>query len=990
MVKEIVFDTSIDINGLRKNLAEAEKAVLKYKKAYEEKRASLQTDSDALDELQAKVDALRAKVAEYKAILAQGASAGFEPYTEAYTNLPQAEAELARLEVALDKSIDSNIRQSESLEQTGVSLGTAEIKAREYGAALTQAEAEQRAFNDEIRKTQDRSIAFTRLKNGIKKLKPHIDMAHTGIGRLGRRILGLARRVFIFSMITMALRKVRSALSSMIKDNAEATASINQMKAALATLAQPIMELVIPAIIHLAQWVTTAASAIANLIATLTGRTFSDFTKKVKNLNETASGSGSGNKKFLASFDTVQTVGSNNGGGASSAVTDLAAEAAKLEAIELPQWLTDLIEVLGQFAGVAVEAGKGLVDNFIKPIADWISSSAIPQITQALQTLYNNVDWDGIITNLNDLWKGISQFVIGIGQGLIDFITKIIKSKVFASIIEGFAGVLGDLGRTLQDIDPDLIAAITETVSKFLALWVTYKAVKGIIVGIKGALSTFAGAVASLGILGIMAAVIGGILGMADAYITYQNKLQDRKEIEAFGDTVDNISKKIRNKIDTTNEEIDAIIKEKTETQKTSEAELKYADKLMEEYQKLRDKEDLTNDEKQRMWDLSNELIELYPDLFEKFKDEQGHLQISREEWNKLRESVLKEIQAEAAREKIQKLYEKQIELEEAQEEAIKNEKIAYEEYKKALNNATDASYLEFTAAWDLLYALQNNLTTVDNLTDAQQEIWDKYVGTEGSIYDLADAVTELSKDMTDAGREQNAAVSTASANWQRMKTDVELANKAVDENNTKITDFANKYIYNSEEVKDSAEKTANAVKEESKSIKSQVKEDAESTAKAVVNAQKTVENEAPKVAESAKTKIVKVWKSGFGDITRAAGEATGSLINSFNIAGNKINTFQSALGKMKNSNVNFSSVYIPRLATGAVIPPNREFMALLGDQKSGTNIEAPLDTIVEAFRTVMGDGGGQNVTVNFTGSMSQFVAMLDKEITISRRNRGV
>ena len=34
--------------------------------------------------------------------------------------------------------------------------------------------------------------------------------------------------------------------------------------------------------------------------------------------------------------------------------------------------------------------------------------------------------------------------------------------------------------------------------------------------------------------------------------------------------------------------------------------------------------------------------------------------------------------------------------------------------------------------------------------------------------------------------------------------------------------------------------------------------------------------------------------------------------------------------------------VTLPRLASGAVIPPNREFMAVLGDQRSGNNIEAP------------------------------------------------
>ena len=33
----------------------------------------------------------------------------------------------------------------------------------------------------------------------------------------------------------------------------------------------------------------------------------------------------------------------------------------------------------------------------------------------------------------------------------------------------------------------------------------------------------------------------------------------------------------------------------------------------------------------------------------------------------------------------------------------------------------------------------------------------------------------------------------------------------------------------------------------------------------------------------------------------------------------------------------------LPRLAKGAVIPPRQEFAAILGDQKHGTNIEAPL-----------------------------------------------
>lgn len=60
----------------------------------------------------------------------------------------------------------------------------------------------------------------------------------------------------------------------------------------------------------------------------------------------------------------------------------------------------------------------------------------------------------------------------------------------------------------------------------------------------------------------------------------------------------------------------------------------------------------------------------------------------------------------------------------------------------------------------------------------------------------------------------------------------------------------------------------------------------------------------------------------------------------------------------------------IPKLATGAVIPPRSEFMAILGDQKRGVNIETPLDTMVEAFNKALDDrnaGNGELVIENLT-----------------------
>lgn len=65
-------------------------------------------------------------------------------------------------------------------------------------------------------------------------------------------------------------------------------------------------------------------------------------------------------------------------------------------------------------------------------------------------------------------------------------------------------------------------------------------------------------------------------------------------------------------------------------------------------------------------------------------------------------------------------------------------------------------------------------------------------------------------------------------------------------------------------------------------------------------------------------------------------------------------------------SEVKFSRVSIPRLAQGAVIPPNKEFLAVLGDQKQGTNIEAPLQTIVDAFNVALdGRGAGEPIQVH-------------------------
>ena len=55
----------------------------------------------------------------------------------------------------------------------------------------------------------------------------------------------------------------------------------------------------------------------------------------------------------------------------------------------------------------------------------------------------------------------------------------------------------------------------------------------------------------------------------------------------------------------------------------------------------------------------------------------------------------------------------------------------------------------------------------------------------------------------------------------------------------------------------------------------------------------------------------------------------------------------------------------IPRLAKGAVLPANRPFLAVVGDQRRGTNVEAPLETIRQAVADVLGGAGAAQLYVS-------------------------
>ena len=78
----------------------------------------------------------------------------------------------------------------------------------------------------------------------------------------------------------------------------------------------------------------------------------------------------------------------------------------------------------------------------------------------------------------------------------------------------------------------------------------------------------------------------------------------------------------------------------------------------------------------------------------------------------------------------------------------------------------------------------------------------------------------------------------------------------------------------------------------------------------------------------------------------------------------------------------------VPYLATGAVIPPRSEFLAVLGDQKNGRNLEAPESLIRQIVREETGGKQGNNtynVSVSASGRNLLDIVLEEGEL---RRNR--
>lgn len=199
-------------------------------------------------------------------------------------------------------------------------LETIDLKINKTAASLDNAK----------RKAGELSGQIAGAKNGTRELSPAAKEASKRFEKLGNKIKGLAKRVFVFALLTAALRKIREYMWAAIQTNTDAMAALAKLKGALRTLAQPLVNVVIPAFTLFANVLTVVVNTAARLLSALFGSTLASSQKAAKSLYDQQNaikGVGSAAKKAsknLASFDELNTMSgdsdSSGGGGVSSGV----------------------------------------------------------------------------------------------------------------------------------------------------------------------------------------------------------------------------------------------------------------------------------------------------------------------------------------------------------------------------------------------------------------------------------------------------------------------------------------------------------------------------------------------------------------------------------------------------------------------------------------------------------------------------------------------
>lgn len=390
-----MFSTELDNTKLEKELTKVTREI----ETLEEKINSYETQKSPLvqeaEELRSKMKAARVEVENYRQAWVNGESGADQKQSAAAERLQTISQRYEEIVGKIDK-IDSKLLPAhEKLESM-----------KENAGGLAQ-------------RLEDASQNSSRMKQAA-------DTAEEYLSRFTDKCKQLVKRIFVFSLISSALRSMKDYLWKVIKTNDEASQAIARLKGALLTLAQPIIEIIVPAFTALVNILTRIISVAAQLVSFLFGKTAIQSKDAAKGLyQETSALEGVGEAAeeaagSLAGFDEINAIntetadGTADSAGSGDIAPDFSFDMVQLTEEQL-KTILGWVELIG--AGLLAwkignSLGLGLKETLGLVLGIYSSFQFLKALTDAW---CNGVSWDSLLDMLLSLAGAAAGFGIAFG-----------------------------------------------------------------------------------------------------------------------------------------------------------------------------------------------------------------------------------------------------------------------------------------------------------------------------------------------------------------------------------------------------------------------------------------------------------------------------------------------------------------------------------------------------------------------------------------------
>lgn len=302
------------------------------------------------------------------------------------------------------------------------------------------------------------------------------------MGKFAKRIATIAKKVFIFSMITKALRAMRSGLLNTINADKQMSASLAQIRGNLLTAFAPIYSFVLPAIRALLSWLSKLTAVISAAFGTIFGQTASQAQANAKGLYQQASATSAAGdaaekaKRQLSGLDEMNRWESSESSGGGSSGGSSAPDFSGVGQVQLPSGLQDALAQIGESLKTIFDALKRIWES---PIVQYIVKNVLEIAIQALVTVLKGVGLvlDGVADILNgNLQDGVNKIADGIWELfkaiIIAFATAVEKvvelgkqvilkvieigKQIVLGLIKGIVSMMQFIGGLLKEnlVDP--------------------------------------------------------------------------------------------------------------------------------------------------------------------------------------------------------------------------------------------------------------------------------------------------------------------------------------------------------------------------------------------------------------------------------------------------------------------------------------------------------------------------------------------------------